>query len=49
MKLPLLECGYKVAQLKYRDQLTDSLLLLFFGNIKFKVGVSLNLHVIVTV
>ena len=48
-KLPLTKCGYKVAQLKYQDQLIDWLLLLFFGNIKFKVVVCSNLHVIVTV
>ena len=49
LKLPLTKCGYTVAQLKRQDQLIDWLLLLFFGNIKFKVAVSLNLHVIVTV
>lgn len=48
-KLPVTKCGYTVAQLKRQDQLIDWLLLLFFGNIKFKVAVSLNLHVIVTV
>ena len=48
-KLPLTKCSYTVAQLKCQDQLIDWLLLLFFGNIKFKVAVSLNLHVIVTV
>lgn len=48
-KLPLTKCGCKVAQLQYQDQLIDWLLLLFFGNIKFKVVVCSNLHVIVTV
>ena len=48
-KLPLTKRSYTVAQLKYQDQLIDWLIVVVFGNIKFKVGVRLNLHVIVTV
>lgn len=48
-KLPLTKCSYTVAQLKCQDQLIDWLLLLFFSNIKFKVAVCSNLHLIVTV